>query len=872
MKSRFSKYIAFVMALILALSSLALLPIGAESEEKYFAFDLLTDENGTEYAPTGAQLSIPVSANGVFTASGLSLRSEESNALYIALINRSTATQICVQYKMQNSEEWQKLTVDLATTATKQTLTVPAPLIGEEIAELQILFPADEATSGTIEFSAFFDVSTYVNDTENEATFTRCHYNAQTKELAVQGSLSYAATVRYEGETLALFSLSEGEDLHLSGKTPIAKTDISFHFSFSVAISRNDELFRRYVVAAITSTGERVPLCTPTYPSLSYATVAPEQGFKGYHSQELFAVVDNVPDVGLVDVYLDRLFGTQSEGILYAGEYDYYYFDQNYVAELERRVNNLVGMGTSVYLRILIGNSRDNLSFADDAPTDATNRLAVLRNEAAQRDLYATIDFLTARLYKQGNISGLILGRAADLISQYSYCDAVDLAQYSAFYAASLNLISGVARHNIPSLRVFVPISDAVWSQSMDSLNSKDFFAELFVPSLLTALEAQILEPQEFGIMLESAALSDRVAEEADTTHLGIDRLPAFLADLEQTAAAHKYLQTSVFFCWQPDTSLDAARLHAEYLLKYATLSQNKRITTFLVDFTLAEEKGNASTAHTIDHLAKYVNTDRCADAAQLALSTLELQTLEQLYAQARDWIARSVYRADLTLDGYTSASAVKGSFAFWSFSSADNTLGWYEGVGCESFFISSVYQEDHALVAQFAPGNGYGEIAYHFDSAVDLSFAPLFVIPISVSGKQAVRYEIQLRLIGDDAVTYASAVIGNGVNEKLYLDLSEVSEALSQVRAIRLMVRPLDGENEEIELHFGGMTIQSATFDNEELAERVNAIRKNKTQTDDQAPMRDYTTPILISAIVVAVSVIISALLVFNHKRKKKT
>ncbi len=873
MKNGFFRSVAFLMALVLALSALSLFHVGAEEEAKYFIFDTLLDENDTEHSVVGAQLTLPLGDASAFTVEQPEMLSSQSNAFYISLQNNSNASKIRVAYtyKVQGGTEIEIVEGEISRDAAVQKLTLPAAHLDAQIEEIVITFHADEAVSGSAVLYAFFDISTYIGNDQSEITLSRCHYNEEENALEIQGSLSYAATVRYEGETLALFALSEGEDIHLSGKTPLARTDVSFNFSFQIPISRNDELFQRYVVAAITSAGERVPLCTPTYPSMPLAASAKVPGFKGYHSQDFSRVMDNIPDTGVVDVYLDRLFGTQHGGVLYEGEYEYYYFDQAYVEEIEHRVKNLDGQGTSVYLRLLIGNSRDTLSFADDAPAGVTNRLAVLRNETAQRELYAMIDFLASRFQGSDAVRGVILGRSADLVSQYSYCDSVTLAQYTSFYAATLNLISGAARRHLPALRVIVPVSDRVWEGSASSLQeSKDFYTALFLPSLLAALEAQILEPQAFGLMLENSTLSERVGG-SDPSHIGIDRLETFLNDLARSAAQYSCLDTHILFSWAPDTATDAATLHADYLLKYTVLLQNERVYTFLLDFSAAEERDLPSGAQSIDYLARYINTDRVTDAAQLALSTLGVQSLTQLYANAAQMNKRQVLRTELTTDGYQSAAQIKGSFALWRFSSADDTLGWYEGTAARTFTISSANQTAHTLVAHFEETDGYGEIAYHFDEPVDLSFAPLWNMPISVTGKAGTRYEVQLRLIADSAVTYASAVLEEGQSGQLYLDLSANPSVLRNLRAIRVMARPLDGTSEEFALHFGGMTVQSAELEDKELSERVSAIWQNRAGEGDAEPARDYAVPLMISGSVALISVGVCAVLIILYRRKKK-
>ena len=217
------KNIAFLMALVLALSCFVLLPVSAQGEEKYFIFECLEDANGGEYLPVDAQLALPLSAPAVFTAPDFDLLSEESNAFYLSFTNNSSATKIRVSYtyKVQGGSATQVLEESILPNTEKQSLTLQAAHLDGQIEDLCITVPSDGEISGSLVLHAFFDISTYAKNDDNEVTLTRCHYVQSGNELQFEGSLSYAATVRYEGETLALFSLDEDDDLHLSGKTPL---------------------------------------------------------------------------------------------------------------------------------------------------------------------------------------------------------------------------------------------------------------------------------------------------------------------------------------------------------------------------------------------------------------------------------------------------------------------------------------------------------------------------------------------------------------------------------------------------------------------------------------------------------------------------
>ena len=873
MRKNSFRFFSFLIALSLLFSLIVTLPVQAVQEgEKYFVFNALQDEQGGIHSAGSEPLNLSLDAGTSFSATELSLIGGETNAFYISLVNRSNATQIRISYVYEIYGVSSFESVEHILTSQSQAFVLAAPHIDAQnaIRELSISFVGNDKLSGTVELQAFFNISSYVRDGNEDALFSRCHYNDDTGEIEIQGSLSYAATVRYEGETLALFALSEGEDLHLSSKTPIARTVISFNFSFNVAVEGTEALFSRYVVAAVTMKGERIPLCTPTYPSLETAEIPQESGFKGLLSNDLGEMIDVLPDVGVVDVNLDRLFGEQSTGILYAGEYDYYYFDQDYMTQIDAKIKNLVGIGSHVYLRILADGKSTGLSFVDTAPDGVQNRLPVIRSKQAQRDLFAVIDFITARYSAQTAISGLILGHAADLFQAYSYCAADNLAEYSTLYAAMLNLVAGAARRNIPTLRVMIPISDRVFSQSVTALQStNDYYGALFLPSLLTALESQILSPQPIGVLLESTVLTDLVGGE-EKNFLGVDRMNSLISELQSIAKRSPYLSTEIFFSWQLPAGATETQLRADYLLKYAALLQNSAVSTFLLD--LSADRERTSYERSLLHLVKYVNTDRydvfCADA----LEAIGVQSITQIYPHLTQLRKRTIYNAELTPNSYAYDRNITGKYAFWSFSTATDTLDWYAGNGCQALSLMIVENDKHVLSARCKGQDGYADLSYHFDAPVNLSFAPLLCTELAISGDMGTRYEVQLRLIGEKSVVYAGAIVTAGTQQRLYLDLLQNADALTSLRNVRVMVRPLDTQSEEFEISLSQITLESTILSNEELAQRVHEIRQNTDNEDSTTQTkRDYTIQLVVTGVIVVFSIAVSMMLIIGYRIRRK-
>ena len=759
-----------------------------------------------------------------------------------------------------------------------QTLILPTPNIMSEVEDLTLSFHAAGALSGTVTLYALFNYSTYVDDTVNEANLTRCHYDATTGVIEIAGALSFDATAFYgDNHTLALFSLYAGEELHLSNKTPIARTGISLNFSFSVKVNSSDELFNRYVVAAVNEKGERIPLCVPVFPSIARLGTAPDLGYKGFHTQSLSDVLDIAPGIEIVDVYLDRLPDEKDSGILYAGEHAYYHFNQEYVDSIDRQVRNLVGIGTQVYLRFLISPDANGLSFTDysEAGLGVVNKLPSVHSQDAQRDVYALTDFLTSRYADQtiGRISGIILGRSADLSNIYSYTAAADLESYVKLYATVLNLVSGATVHNIPEAQVVLPVSDRIWPGAMDETQlGGEYYAEIFLGSLLRAMSTQMLEPTHFSLMIESEALPECLSGSTGNTY-GIDRISAMLAIIRTMHDAYGFIDDEVLYSWLPDASTSDEDLKAAYLLMYVSLLRESAVKSFIVDFSLVQDGNSRDCSGAITYLARYIDTDQLEVAAQAALRRLGVSSVQELYADvdAARLLARTYHRTNLLQQGYGTAPAIVGSYAVWNFHTATGSLDWYSGNGCEDLSVLTEADRSRSLTARMSGAGEYGDIAFRFNEPTDLSFAPLMKMDVGVLGVADTRYEIQLRLIGDRDIVLASAIVEHGERGELYLNLADQKQALRDLRGLRLVARPLDAVGESFDLHLYSFTLESDTLESSQLAERMNDIlRGTQTQETEDEQTLDITRPLVVSAVIVVVSVAITAVLVVQRKRRK--
>lgn len=882
MKQRVTRVLSLMLSVLLLCSLFSVfgaLRVGAESNERRFIFSSLLSGSERYAVEDGNALLLELSAaNNSFEAENVATMGNDStNVLYVALINRSNATGLRISYNYgANMPAHHTIEQAIAPDAAqKQSFVLHAPHISDTLTAISISFVCEGEPSGTVELYSFFDVSVYESSTENEATVETCRYVKDQQIVEIAGELSYAATVRYAGETLALFALSPDEDLYLSNKTPVARMGVSFTFSFSVEVTSAEEIYSRYVIAAVTQKGERIPLCTPIYPDIASAPAPSDIGFKGFHTDSLFSVIDSGAGIEVVDVYLDRLQSEQGGGILYAGAHSYYYFDESYVNELDRRVQNLSGAGCNVYLRFLISPDANGYPFVayTEESSGILNKGILVNSEQALLAVHAFTDFLTLRYAdgSKGTITGIVIGRRADQASVYGYVGSMDLHSYVERYATALNLISGAGRNNIPSLHIVLPVSDTMWSDTVVPENLTGmYFSELFLVSLLEALKTCVITPPTFSVMLESTAVPD-LLEKSESTY-GIDRLSSFLATIEQYGSFYQFLDKKILYSWTPQESLTDEQLCAAYALQYIGLYLNDRVQSFIVDFSLAEKAGDHSDAGALQYLATYIDTYKTADATKSVLNTLGIQSFSEIYLAYYESALynRQLIRTELDKTGYQSGAVPKGSYVMWDFSTVTEVQNWYAGHACNDLSVLG-----HALSARFSSeilSEEYAEIAYHFDQPKDLSFAPLMRFTVGLEGARNVPHEVQIRLIGEDVTVISSVVITLGDTQDLYLDLSSYSLQLMKLRGIRICARPLDQGTAEYSFKLHAMTLESADLSDEELAARM-AADSNASSNGSGEEKKDYTTPIVITVLIVLVSIAITVFLIvrYNTRHNRK-
>lgn len=858
-------------------------PSFASSVGKRFVFATLHDDSLNTYTVVeGAPLLLDLSAGSVFSAPSTAIPSAGgSNTLYLSLVNKSNATSLTLTYHFVGHST-QSETVEQALivgSEEEQRYYLPAANV-DQMTGITVAFHGEEPLEGDLELRALYNLSIFDDSFAEEAEIEICKYQAATNTVEISGSVSYAATVRYAGGTLALFAISPDDNLYLSNQTPIARTGISFSFSFSVEADSIEALCSRYVVAAVSKTGERIPLCRPLYPDISTVSAASPAGFKGFHTTDYADALMAHAGMTVVDVYLDRLVGNQNDGILYAGDRSYYYFDREYVGKLDKEIRNLSAGGGSIYLRFLISATANNLPFASytESSEGICNKAILVNSDNAMYALAAFTDFLTARYGSTsavGTLDGIILGRAMNSANRNSFATVSSLSEYTAYYTAALSLIAGVASKNISDIDMVIPLSDNGGSDAIsEAALGGDYPADHALYSLLRAIKATSRTPTAFTVMLESTAMPAAVSGETGAVR-GIDGLARNMDVIRGLAESFSFLDQHIIYSYTPTALAATEDLQAAFVLQYVYLKTRSEVLAFLADGSLLGEQERNAWVDAISYFAERIDAGRFDVLCTPILSYLGVSSFGELYPghQKEALYTHDVIYTNLTEQGYASGITPIGSYSLWSFSHAVGTLNWYAGRDCsELSVISGDFGKALTASLRSLGDRKYAEIGHNFTTTENYSFAPYLRFELGIKGKASTPYEVRVQLIGETVIAYGSAVVESGELQTLYLDLSSCAEGLSSVRSMRISARPLDSSSADYSLCLQSVTLQSISYNDEELARRIAEERKEGEPSDEiKDNFKDRTTAIIVTAALIVCSVAIAAVLVVKHHNDKR-
>ena len=336
-----------------------------------------------------------------------------------------------------------------------------------------------------------------VSALDNLGSVTECRIAGE--RIIVSGSIKHSVLVSNRESTIAVYKLLpwENTDQIIAAVDPIARTNMSISFDFELPCQSIADKTSLYAVAIIDKDGTPTCISAPQYPDAVTADTS-GIGFKGVKTDNTAAALASHPGSAIVDVYLDKLDNGNKSGHIYYADGDIYYFDRELIKDLDKQIISYTAMGCEVLLRFLISPGTTNLPFCTDSRIWATNKCVVVDDTSALNAIYGYTYFLMSRYNggEYGSVSGIILGRGADMPILYNYASLVS-EDYETVYARSLVLIAlaATAAAGDGNVSMIVPVGDTLTEKG-------GIYAERFVSTVADYIQthSQIM----FTLMCES--------------------------------------------------------------------------------------------------------------------------------------------------------------------------------------------------------------------------------------------------------------------------------------------------------------------------------------------------------------------------------
>ncbi len=620
--------------------------------------------------------------------------------------------------------------------------------------------------------------SEYVADshTESLGNLSECTLDGN-GDINLRGTVTTDTVVTHYNGKLSVYAVPfyEDADEYVAGSEPLVTVAMTTRFNITVpeASLPDGAAAHRYAIA-IEENGEKLIIDEPRLPSSDGAGVTVPiraKSLKGIAHDNLKA--GHSAALTEIEIDLSQLSGSPSAGRMYSAFGKLYYFNSEYLKNLDAKIRSLSLSGTDVYLRLT------KTEVTDDGKT--VYRAITADSREDFEDLYATVDFITQH-YSSGDygyICGMIIGQSSEDLR----LDASPAAAASSMVNAAA-VVYGAAMSNINDFRVMLPFGDTFVSTRLENGAG----AELLLR--LTAHYAEAAGLISYGIIWQSDALNSD-----STLSLGIDGSNALKQNLNTLSGT---LPSFIFTEYSPTSkhSGTAVELLRNYLEAYYLTCDSMSVSGFIYKLDVPVRNEIWLTFIRYFTLADTDQYKTAEDYVASQSSGSEVSSVSD-GAQSR---AHPYYSIEIP-PAYSPTDAITGSYKLFDYTNSFDTGGWFGlDPASECFTVKS---ETSRLLRAVGSGIMYSSAV----SPLDLSVSP--VISVDLSNADDGEYEL---IVFSDAGSIRTVFPADGA-VTVYVDVSELPEA-SAVTGIMLLSK--DGVSREIFVR--SISVHSLILTDEEL------------------------------------------------------
>ena len=764
---------------------------------------------------------------------------------------------------------------------------------------------------------------------------TVCSYDPENGVIRIAGTVNHNVMTKAKNCRIALFRVPSWRTASgvISVTEPLADTAMSIRFEFTIEYSGAEDLLSLYAAAIVYPDGSRALIDEPKYPAQTIQNT-PYAGFKGVSSTSAAEIAEAGAGCVMIDVYLDRLEDGRHSGYLQTMGGMSFYYNRDYVDDLDRRIRSASVAGASVYLRLLVSPSDepDGLCYAASASYGAAYRGVVISDEVSAITVYAYLFFLCARYNggTRGDIDGLVLGFCTDQPEKFNFCASTGPMYYE-IYARTLSVMGIAAAAAGNGVRLIVPVSDecaggellftdfargvgeyisrhtdleftlmidgthnayhlsdSFFETPVDSAETEDPDGRRNSPSPVQTTDVQTRVP-------DSAA--DPASSGADTTSVWSGESYASDEETDEPApeepqVLEKTTADDPYICPDNLGSLPAVldSLHGEYsaisreYLWCWTPGEDTSGSSLSVLYSyhyMALASAGASVFilrtdserfSSVSYLVKYIDTDKYADMTAYALEVLGADSWDGLIPGFNVELAGG--RRIIETEPMPVAPEYTGSFMLWDFCTAAGALGWSAGPGCLT--LRSVYDAEGGCLKAVLDDEGggvYSDICCICESPEPIKFTPWVGFELSCSdGAGESLYEVKLVIYSGGVTLEGKTVIKDGERASLYLDVSALTDG-GGIDAVRIAARRVSGEGEFI-LRTYSVSLLSDEHSDRELAALIEQARMEAADRDIADDTDKGSTRRLVTAVLligaIAAFGVYAAALISRYDRQK--
>jgi len=860
----------------------------AVEDGAYLSARFLSDSisvSGGEAVISDSGIHIAVSEDGMLVEPNTrKIYDEEgANAVSLSLVNRAGFKSVTMQYVYDGSSfsRGSSMTLELEDGDEPQRLYFAVGEIPEKVR-----FVFNGASSGSIDITSITVSSGAAAREIYGGSIDACFIANNRKEIMVTGTMSPEALEKYKNCRIALFETEHYtvvNDQFFALRDYIVTTDAGSRFAFKIPLYDGDRSRLNSVFAVgVISGGKVLPLTDTKFINNPEVLAAEAPAYSvGNSKKGLRADLSTVQERGakstVIEIRADRLLTLDSSKLPFtASNGKKYYFDTDYIAELDSNIRVLYEAGVNVTASVVLyrsDNASENRLLVHPAAKQVTTACAFNTVNADGVGAYTAIfEFLASRYssgeLENGRIVNYVVGSGVNYPSRNYNAGGMTLNEFIENYAGTFRIAyNSVRSYSGEGAKVYISLGcgwDEELPASYESRYDNRAFVDGFAKYISDGGDIQwnlAYDPYPANAYSYISFIDEKSSDSFDADRVTIKNIDMLCRYFSRDALLYEEQPRSIILI--------------ESTFCYFT--GEEELTKQSADFVYAYYKLNSSVCELIDsfivyrlidynNVFKYIDTTRSSEVVSFVSEVIgenEWKRLTDGY-DAAEVVSRSVQETELLASLPISP---KGSFPLWeSGSNVDDTSGWSAADNC----VSVASGGNLTAVFRGAVGSEYCGIVNSFGYSIDFSTAPYLELGITLLGLQGNTdsAELQIFVYSNDSYMMASGTVYRNKTNTVVFDMSGF-EGISSVDRIKIRLRgETGGSLGEFTAAVSSMRLVSDDYTDDELK---NYLQLPGDDTDDGAGNDGINYELVWTLVlIIVVTLAVGAINIMGRMREK--